>query len=98
MHLAKQLVKHYFRGGLDRRFATCKDGDMDIRSFLSRYGRAELAAIAKRAGTTAGYVIDQIGNGHRRPSTKLALKLWEASNRRLTLQKLRPDLSAWRKS
>ena len=65
---------------------------MDIKSFVAHYGRDELGKVALAANTTIEYLADQIGNGHRKPSPELALKLAAASDGRLTLPALRPDL------
>ena len=65
---------------------------MNIKQFISAFGRDDLALIAKRAGTTLIYLSDQIANGHRKPSPKLARKLTQASSGALTLSSLRPDI------
>lgn len=64
------------------------------RTGVLKFGisRNELAVIAKKAGTTLGYLADQIANGHRQPSAELAMKLYNASQQRLSLAALRPDL------
>jgi len=77
---------------LDNAFATCKDARMLIKDFIARFGREELDAIAAKAGTTLGYLSEQVANGHRNPSPDLAKKLVAASGGRLTLAELRPDL------
>ncbi len=70
---------------------------MDIKEFISKFGRDELAAVAKEAGTTLGYLSEQVANGHRKTSPTLAQKLSTASRGRLGLSDLRPDLWAPRK-
>lgn len=65
---------------------------MLIKDFIAKFGRDELAVVAKTAGTTLGYLSEQVANGHRRPSPELAFKLVTASKGRLRLSDLRPDL------
>lgn len=54
--------------------------------------RDELATVAQQAGTTLGYLADQVANGHRKPSPELAKKIAAASGGRVKLADLRPDL------
>ena len=96
MHTANSLSSDLFAfckiRPLDRRFAICKYAPMQIKEFVNTFGPDELSTIARRAGTTLGYLRDQVANGHRKPSPELAMRLAEMSNGRLTLAELRPDL------
>ena len=65
---------------------------MLIKDFIAMFGLDELDVVAKKAGTTLGYLCDQVANGHRKPSPELAKKLAAASKGRITLSDLRPDL------
>jgi transcriptional regulator with XRE-family HTH domain len=55
---------------------------MDAKTFLLKH-RAEVPALCERIGTSPAY-FTQIAYGHRRPSVKLAQRLAEASNGRLS--------------
>ena len=65
---------------------------MDIKQFLEAFGAQELELVAKKAGTTLGYLRDQVANGHRNVSIDLAKRLAKESGERMTLPKLRPDI------
>lgn len=65
---------------------------MDIKQFLEAFGAQELERVAKKAGTTLGYLRDQVANGHRNVSTDLAKRLAKESGQRMTLPRLRPDI------
>lgn len=63
---------------------------MLIKELMSLMTEAERHDFARRAGTTVNYLW-LLSGGQRRPSPKLAKKLVDA-DRRLTLEKLRPDI------
>lgn len=64
---------------------------MDIRTFLKQHRAVEARMLARRAGTSHGY-LRLLGYGVRRPSVGLALMLEHASAGLLTARELRPDL------
>jgi transcriptional regulator with XRE-family HTH domain len=63
---------------------------MNCRTFLKTTTPAERDLVAKRAGTTVGY-LKQIAGGHSRPSADLAVRLELASDRRMTREELLPE-------
>jgi len=64
---------------------------MDARKFLDEFGKDEAGRVAKAAGSQYVY-FTQIASKHRKPSPQLARRLVEASDGRLTLSELRPDI------
>ena len=64
---------------------------MNMKQFLTTYGREEASRVAKDAGTTFAY-LEQIAGGHRKPGFALTRKLVLASGKRMTLEALRPDV------
>jgi hypothetical protein len=63
-----------------------------LKETLRGLPRRQVEAIARRAGTTAGYLTEQLANGHRRPSIRLAKRLIEEIPGSLELKDLRPDI------
>lgn len=63
-----------------------------LKEALKALPKDRIESIAKQAGTTPDYLTDQLANGHRRPSIKLAKKLVRALPGALVLADLRPDL------
>jgi predicted transcriptional regulator len=64
---------------------------MDLKQFLDTLAPAEREDYAKRAGTTVAYLA-QLTGGHRSPSPSLSKRLVAASNNKIKLAKLRPDI------
>lgn len=60
---------------------------MNAKQFIESVGRAEAERVAIAAGTNYVYLY-QIANGYRNASTKLALRLREASGDQLDLMSL----------
>lgn len=67
---------------------------MDIKTYLTVNTTATARALARRAGTSHGY-LRLMGYGVRRPSAEMALKLESASDGLITARELRPDVP-WR--
>ena len=63
---------------------------MDCRTFLKTSLPEERERVASAAGTTVAY-LKQIAGGHSRPSPGLAVRLEEASGRRMTREELLPE-------
>lgn len=61
--------------------------NLDAKQFLQRFGREEAARVCVLAGTKLSYFVHLAG-GHRNPSTALAKRLVQASDKRLSLHKL----------
>ena len=64
---------------------------MDCRDFLRATTIEERQRVAALAGTTVGY-LKQIAGRHSRPSADLAVRLEEASGRRMTREELLPEI------
>jgi hypothetical protein len=64
---------------------------MNLAAYLDELTIQERLAFAAKANTTDGYLA-QLKGGHRIPSPRLARRLVNASNGRLSLERLRPDL------
>ncbi len=62
-----------------------------IQSWLKSATDAERIEVAKKAGTSVGYLY-QIAGGHRKASLALCKKLQGATSGALTLADIRPDL------
>lgn len=63
---------------------------MNLLTLKAKLSKAQYTALARKAGTSAGY-LDQIAGAHRKPSARLAKRL-VAADARLTLESLRPDI------
>lgn len=64
---------------------------MDMRQYLDTYGKDAVETLAGRAESSYAY-LSQIAYGHRSPSPKLAKKLEELTDGKLTRYELRPDV------
>jgi hypothetical protein len=65
----------------------------DFDEYLSGLRAAQKKEFAARCGTTYNYLI-QVANGHRRASSRLARKFYEASGRVVRLASIRSDIWA----
>jgi DNA-binding transcriptional regulator YdaS (Cro superfamily) len=68
---------------------------MDVKQFIKTFssdqkGQAQLAAFAKKAGTSVGY-LRQLAGGHRKASADMAILLEEKSNGLMRREDIRPD-------
>lgn len=63
---------------------------MDLRTLKSKLTKEQYSALARRVGTSPGY-LDQLAGRHRSPSVKLARKL-AGADRRLSLEELLPGV------
>ena len=64
---------------------------MNAKDFLKEYGTEKASAVAKKAGTSLGY-IQCIAYKNRRPSPELAMRLEKASKGIIKRADLRPDI------
>jgi hypothetical protein len=62
-----------------------------LREWLAATPVDERKRVAQKAGTTVGHLW-QLAGGHRKASAELAERLQDASNARITIAGLRPDL------
>lgn len=63
-----------------------------LKEALKGLERDQIERIALDAGTTYDYLVEQLANGHRKPSIKLARKLVELLPGDHSLRDLRPDI------
>jgi hypothetical protein len=64
---------------------------MNLKQYLSGLTADERKELAERADTSTAYLV-QLSGGHRLPSPDMAKKLVAASEEKLTLADLRPDI------
>ena len=64
---------------------------MNIKQYMTANGYGSGVKLARDLGLSPAY-LNQIANGHRMPSLKLASRIIKASNNQITLHGLRPDL------
>lgn len=64
---------------------------MDLKTYWLGLDPEGREAYAKRAGTTPGY-LNLVTTGHRRASHRLAKALHKASNGKVPLSGIRPDI------
>lgn len=64
---------------------------MDLKQYLSELTPEQRQDLAERAGTSPAYLV-QLAGAHRKPSPAMARALVEASNNKLSLENLRPDI------
>lgn len=62
---------------------------MTLKEYLSKRGMQ--TALARACGVT-DTAISNVANGKRTPSPDLAKEIWRASNKRVALKELRPDI------
>lgn len=62
-----------------------------LREWLAKTSPERRDEVAKKAGTSAGYLW-QLAGGHRKPTPEIAERLQEASDGEITIAGLRPDL------
>lgn len=65
-----------------------------LKEVLRSLPPAELARVAREAETKPEYLTEQVANGHRKASVRLAKRLVKALPDRLTLADVRPDIYA----
>lgn len=70
---------------------------MKLSDYLEFLDASERQAFADRAGTTVDY-LQQLKGGHRKPSVELSRRFVSASNGKLKLHELRPDIWAPKES
>jgi len=68
------------------------DPAVRLNKRLKELGRERVEAIAEKADTTYEYLAEQLANGHRDASVKLARRLVKASDGDLVLADVREDL------
>jgi DNA-binding transcriptional regulator YdaS (Cro superfamily) len=64
---------------------------MNLQALFATYPKTTIAAIARQAGTSLGY-LEHVTKGRRRMSADLAILLEHATGGELTARELRPDL------
>lgn len=64
---------------------------MEPKAYWDEIGAKGRIRWARRAGTNTAY-LSQIVHGHRRASPEMARSLHEASDTKVPLEKLRPDI------
>ncbi len=62
-----------------------------LRDWLANASPARRDEVAKKAGTSAGYLW-QLAGGHRKATPEISERLQEASDGEITIAGLRPDL------
>lgn len=62
-----------------------------LREWLAKTPADERERVAQRAGTSVGHLW-QLAGGHRKASAELAERLQDASEGKITIAGLRPDL------
>lgn len=62
-----------------------------LREWLAKTPAEEREIVAQKAGTSVGHLW-QLAGGHRKASADLAERLQDASEGRITIAGLRPDL------
>lgn len=62
-----------------------------LREWLAKTPPDRREEVAKKAGTTVGYLW-QLAGGHRKAAPEIAERLQEASEGEITIAGLRPDL------
>lgn len=64
---------------------------MDAKAFYETFGKEEVERVACEAETTLDY-FKQVMYGNRAPSPKLAIRLEQCSDGRMSRRDLRPDI------
>lgn len=64
---------------------------MNLNEYFDLYGHQQAGVVAKKAGTTLGYLRGCL-YGQRRMSADIAIRLEDASDGDMTARELRPDL------